>query len=141
MPVVHVAPPCSDVSRACDRSHRTHVRSLAQPGGISPVKRSTLRANLVTRRATDFAVWVDEEFQGKASLDNPDTSYQWVYARRNFGSSKRWKDVRLSYSRYGKRYKKSTRFRTWKLDLHSLDNLCTRKGGKNTCDIHEHEKL
>ena len=105
------------------------------------MKRSTLRANIVARRAADFAVWVEDELQGRASLENPDTSYLWVYARKNFGSPKRWKDFRLSYCRYGKRYKKNTRFRAWKLNLHRLQKMCTKKGGKNTCGRPEHEKL
>ena len=134
-------PPCSDFSRARDRSNRTRVRSQAQPGGIRPLSRATLRANLVARRAADFAVWVDEALLGKASLENPDTSYLWSYARKNFGPTKRWKDTRMSYCRFGKRYKKNTRFRSWNLNLSSLAKKCTRKGGKNTCGQVEHAKL
>ena len=138
---VHLAPPCSTFSKARDRSSKTRVRFMANPGGFWPRGSKVREGNLIARRAIELARWLREELGASITFENPDQSYLWLYGEHWFGSSKRFRDIRMSYCMFGKAYQKNTRFRVWGRNLQGLGKLCCKKKGKLACGRKEHKQL
>ena len=65
----------------------------------------------------------------------------WLFGLPWFGSPRTIKDVRMSYCRFGKKYKKDTWFRVWGNNFGQLSRLCTRTRGNNTFGNAEHKHL
>ena len=135
-----IFPPCATFSKARDRCWRTRVRSWAQPAGIQPVSAKVCKANVIAKQAILFARWAAETLGATVTMGNPDFSYLWIYGTPYFGSHTKYRDTRMSYCRYGKAYKKNTRFRTWNGDFSKLNRLCTTKNGRHSCgnEFHTH---
>ena len=95
----------------------------------------------MARIAIQFARWLHDDLGANVSLENPDKSYLWLYGAPWFGNTKQYRDVRMSYCRYGKQYQENTRFRVWGKSLGKIGQICTIKHGRLACGAVKHTHL
>ena len=100
---------------------------MASPGGFWPRIVKVREGHLIARWAIELARWLREGLGADITIENPDKSYLWLYGEPWFGSSKIFRDIRMSYCMFGEVYQKNTRFRVWDKNLHGLSTLCSRR--------------
>ena len=132
---LHLAPPCSTFSRARDRRADTRLRSMEHPVGIPPLSTEVVYANAVAKRALELACWAHRELGAICSLENPDSSYLWAAAELWRGRSSGYRDVRLSYCRFGTSWRKNTRLRFWGAFPRELALRCVTTSAGTTCGL------
>ena len=131
--VLHLAPPCSTFSRARDRSARTRVRTRGRPGGIAPVPQFVKDANKVATEAYDLALQAAHDWKAWVSMENPASSYLWIYLGEDHAQDEDCKDVVLSACRFGAPFKKPTRLRCWNWHPEELSKTCVLSEGRFSC--------
>ena len=95
----------------------------------------------MAKQSIIFARWAHDVLGATVTFENPDRSYMWIFGLPWYGSPRTYSDARMSYCRYGRKYKKDTRFRVWGRSFMRIAKLCTRSHGKLSCGQAEHKHL
>jgi hypothetical protein len=104
--ILHLAPPCSTFSRARDRSRATKLRSSLHPAGIPNLNKeqqaTVEEGNAVAKNAFEVAEWASKSLDAVVSLENPASSYMWLYFAQLLGARKAlFEDAVVSQCFYG----------------------------------------
>ena len=132
---LHFAIVCATFTRARDRRASTRLRSMNHPEGIPPQSEDVLLANLIAKRALELACWAHRELGAVCSVENPDCSYLWLCAELWRGRASGYRDLRLSYCRFGAVWRKHTRIRFWGAYPSELALRCVTTSSGSTCGL------